>query len=125
MVLLPAVVLKLPAYQCLVGVESAEQAQSRQAARVAQLARMSAVRLVSARVMLLRVSAVPVETWGLPARLSALPVGATWGLPARMTAGAAKAARAILTRTGPAPTLVPLGVSPPRVERPSQPKAPP
>ena len=158
MVLLqPAAVLALPAYQCLVRVESAEQAQSRQAARGAQLAwwfrhgrsqlgrsagrprfvaqlglgsaverevcqrngmqrqvpvaRMSAVRLVSARVMLLRVTAVPVKV--------------TWGLSARMTARVVKATRAILTRTSAAPTLVPPGVSPSRVEIPAQANAPP
>jgi hypothetical protein len=73
------------------------------------MARMSAVRLVSARVMLLRVTAVPVE--------------ATWGVPARMTARVVKAVRAILTRTSAAPTLVPPGVSPSRVGRPAQVKA--
>jgi hypothetical protein len=108
MVLLPAVAVPmLLAYRCLVPVDSAGRAQSRQSARAARLAqwflhgrgplgrrvlpprffaqlglgstierevcrqqrhvpvaRMSSVRLVSARVMLLRVTAVPVEaTW--------------------------------------------------------------
>jgi hypothetical protein len=204
MVLLPAAVLTLPAYQCLVRVESAEQAQSRQAARAALLAwwlrhgrsqlersarlrrffaqlwpesaierevcrrtwmqrqvpvaRMSAVRLVSARVMLLRVTGIPVgashamhgdprrenplgATWGMPARvtavpgeptwvvpawMTAVPREATWGVPAWMTAKVVEAAPAILIRTSAAPTLVPPGVSPSRVvERPAQAKAPP
>jgi hypothetical protein len=79
--------------------------------RQVPVARMSAVRLVSARVMLLRVTAVPVKV--------------TWGLSARMTARVVKATRAILTRTSAAPTLVPPGVSPSRVEIPAQANAPP
>jgi hypothetical protein len=155
MVLPPrAAVLTQPAYQGLVQVQSAEQAQSRQVERAAQLgwfrhgrlklgrsaglppfvaqlglgsaierevcprnwmqrqapvARMRAMRLVSARVMLLRVTAVPVD--------------ATWAMPPRMTAGVVKAARAILTRTRAAATLVTPRVSPARVERPAQAKA--
>jgi hypothetical protein len=160
MVLLPtaAALLTLPAYQCLIRVESADQAQSRQAARAAQLAwwlrhgrsqlgrcagsprfvaqlgrgpaierevgrrnwmqrqvpvgRMSAVRLVSARVTLLRVAAVPVEE-------------ATWAIPARMSAKLMKAAEAILTRTRAATALALPGVSPSRVERPARAKEPP
>jgi hypothetical protein len=73
------------------------------------MARMSAVRLVSARVLLLRVTAVPVE--------------APWGVLARMTARVVKGVRAILTRTSAAPTLVLPGVSPFRVGRPAQVKA--
>jgi hypothetical protein len=174
MVLLPAAVLTLPVYQCLVRVESAEQAQSRQAARAVQLAwwflrgrsqlgrssgprfvaqlglgsaverevcwrngmqrrvpvaRMSAVRPVSARVMLLRVTAaVPVgashKMHGNPRREN--PLEATWGIPAPMTARVVKATRVILIRTSAAPTLVLPGVSPSRVvERPAQAEAPP
>jgi hypothetical protein len=123
--------------------------------RQVPVARMSAVRLVSARVMLLRVTGVPAEptrgvparvtavpgeatrgvpsmtavpgeaTWGVPS-MTAVPGEATWGVLAWMTAKVVEAARAILTRTSPAPTLVPPGVSPSRVvERPAQAQTPP
>jgi hypothetical protein len=71
--------------------------------RQVPVARMSAVRLVSARVMLLRVTGLPVgashamhgdprrenplgPAWGLPARMTAVPGEATSGVPAWMTA---------------------------------------
>jgi hypothetical protein len=111
--------------------------------RQVPVARMSAERLLSARVMLLRVTGVPVgashamhgdprrenplePTWGMPARVTAVPAEPTWGVPAWMTAKVVEAARAILTRTSPAPTLVPPGVWPSRVvERPAQAQTPP
>jgi hypothetical protein len=110
--------------------------------RQVPVARMSAVRLVSSRVMLLRVTGLPVgashamhgdprrenplgPTWGMPARMTAVPGEATWGALAWMTAKVVEAARAILTRTSAAPTLVPPGVSPCRVvERPAQAQTP-
>jgi hypothetical protein len=173
MVLLPAAVLTLPAYQCLVQVESAEQGRGRQLARAAQLAwwfrhgrsqlarcagpprvgaqlglgsaierevcrrkgmqrqppvaRMSAVRLVSARVMLLWVTAVPVEaTWAMPVRMTARVVKTARTILTRTSAAQAILTRATLTRTiaAPAAALVLPGVSPSRVERPAQAKAP-
>ena len=165
MVLLPAAVPTIPAYRCLVPVESAEQAQSRQTAqkgRAARLARwfrhgrallgrralpprffaqlglgsaverevcrqqrqvpvawVSPARLVSARVVLLRVTAVPVEaTLGMQARRTA-----TVTKTARVTARVVKAAWAILARSRAAPKLVSPGVSPSRAERPAPAKA--
>lgn len=83
--------------------------------------RKSAVRLVSARVMLLRVTAVPVAaTWAMLARMTVRVVKA-----ARMTARAVKAPRVILTLTRAAPSRVPPGVPRSRVERPAQAKSPP
>jgi hypothetical protein len=104
--------------------------------RQVPVARMSAVPLVSARVMSLRVSAVPEgATWVMPARKTARVVKAPRmtaivmnGL--RMTAILVKAAQAmltlaILTRMSAAPTLVPPEVSRSRVvARPAQARAP-
>jgi hypothetical protein len=81
------------------------------AKRLVPVAWMGAVRPASAQAMLLRMTAVP--------------VGATWALPARMTPRLVKAVRVVLSRTHAAPTLVPLGVPPSRVEKLAQGKAPP
>jgi hypothetical protein len=89
-------------------IESATCRRSRMQPRL-PVARMSALRLVSARVMLLRVTAMPVE--------------ATWGISARMTAKGVKAVRTMLTQARAALTLVPAGVLPSRVERPGQAQA--
>lgn len=73
---------------------------------------MSAVRPVSTQVILAQVTAVPV------------PLEVAPGVPPRMTAQRVKAARTMLTQTSAAPTLLPPGVLPCRVERPGRAKAP-
>lgn len=78
------------------------------------VARMSAVRLVPAQVILARVTSVPLEV-----RPEAQPV-----VSARMTAQRVRAARTMLTQPSAAPTLLPPEALPPRIERPGQAKAP-
>jgi len=120
MVLLPAAVLRLPAYQCLVRVDSAEQAQSRQAARAlawwfrhgrSQLGRCGGPPCFVAQLELGVGSAIEREVWrrtgmqrqvpvarksavrlvAMLLRVTAVPVAATWVILARMTASPVKA----------------------------------
>ena len=77
------------------------------------VARMCAVRLVSGRVMLLRV-----------------PAEMTWEVSARMTAKGVRAAptmliRTMLIQTRAASVLAPPGLAPSRIQRRGQAKAPP